>query len=398
METTLINQKYVTFSVQNILILVMMLFFGFTSLRFGMYGLGELILLYFCIVQLAGQQTIQVSLKNHVFSVFWIFYLSFVTFGYVVNTLLSISPQYVSFDYKAYVVLLFLCFTFEQVFKRSDFVNLYSLLRFIYFWGLFIVGTLYFVYLLGIRSLLGFSLTYAGSNIFSPFANDYHQFAYFVAPLPFIGLYIITKEKSLLNKMIAFFGILLSINIGLATTSSTLVSAWGVATMCFCVLKASEFLRKQKSSFSINIALGCFLLFFLIIGYGKVILFVQNFFHGDTNGENRLIIWGNAIKAWLHSPIFGLGPGSYSGTFVFGGFEAHNTFLQILTQAGILGGILYILLVSKLLKTTRFNTYILCAVITLLMYGFGINDLRRTVLWFYYILFYFLTLKSKGEM
>lgn len=397
MVNALKDQKYITFSVQNILILIMILFFGFTSLRFGMYGLGELILLFFCVVQLLGRENIQVSLKNHIFSIFWIFYLSIITFGYAINITFEIAPLTVSFDYKAYLVILFLCFTFETLFKKSNFLVLYSLLRFIYFGGLFVIGILYFLFLLGFRYLFGFNLSYAGADIFCPFANDYHQFAYFVAPLPFIGLYIITKEKSVIGKIFGFLGIVLSINIGIATTSSTLVSAWVISTIMFFVLKSGELLNKQKKSSSITIVIICFLLIFSFFNYDKGAALVNNFFEGDTNGENRLVIWSSAIKAWQHSPFFGLGPGSYSGEHVFGGFEAHNTFLQILTQGGIAGGIVYIALILKLTRKTLINTFILCSVISLVMYGLGINDLRRTVLWFYYILFYFLCLKGKGE-
>ncbi|MGJ7919503.1 O-antigen ligase family protein [Neobacillus sp. LXY-4] len=396
MENIIEQEKFATFSIQNILILVMILFFGFTSLRFGMFGIGELILLCFCVLQVFGRNTILVSLNKHIFSTFWIFYIAIITFGYAVNTLLDIAPQSVKFDYRAYIVILFLCFSFELFFKRNSFTNLYSLLRFIYFGGLFVIGILYFLYLQGARSLFGFSLTYAGSSIFSPFANDYHQFAYFVTPLPFIGLYILSKEMKITNKILSVLGIVLCINIGLATTSSTLVSAWGISAVLFCFLKISQFLNKQNKSLSINVVLICVIIFIAFFNFEKVLALVNDFFEGDTNGENRLIIWGNAIKAWQHSPIFGLGPGSYSGTQVFGGFEAHNTFLQILTQGGAVAGIAYLFLVLKMTKATYMNTFILCAVVSLLMYGLGINDLRRSVLWFYYILFYFLCLTSRG--
>ena len=204
------------------------------------------------------------------------------------------------------------------------------------------------------------------------------------------------KENKYIFKLFAILGIVLSVNIGLATTSSTLVSAWVISTVLFCFLKAGELLRKQNNSISINIALFCLILIIAFFEFERVIELINDFFYGDTNGENRLVIWSNAVQAWQHSPIFGLGPGSYSGTQVFGGFEAHNTYLQILTQGGIVGGIAYLLLVSKMVKVTYVNTFILCAAVSLLVYGIGINDLRRTVLWFYYILFYFLCLNSKG--
>ncbi|CEG28651.1 O-antigen ligase family protein [Bacillus sp. B-jedd] len=397
MENKLKQGHYVLFSPQNILILTMVLFFGFTSLRFGAFGLGELVLLFFCLSQLVGQKTILVSFHHHFFSLFWVAFLGFMTFGYAVNTFLGIAPQYVKFDYQAYIVILFLCFTFETFFKKSDFASLYSLVRFLYFGGLFVIGTLFFLYLQGRTVLLGFSLTYGGAEIFSPFANDYHQFAYFIAPFPFIGLYIMTIEKQLTVKILALAGIVLSISIGMSTTSSTLVAAWAIATLIFCMVTAVKSVHKLHRSYGLIIALFSILILVLLFNYEMIITFINDFFHGDTNGENRLVIWGNAIKAWLYSPVFGLGPGSYSGDDIFAGYEAHNTFLQILTQGGIAGGLAYILMVTNLTKNTYVNTFILCSVISLVAYGLGINDLRRTVLWFYYILFYFLVLKSKGE-
>ncbi|WP_316569227.1 O-antigen ligase family protein [Neobacillus sp. YIM B06451] len=397
MENKITQGKYETFSPQNILILTMLLFFSFTSLRFGAFGVGELLLLFFCILQLAGQKTILVSFHHHFFSLFWVFFLCFMTFGYGVNTFLEIAPRHVTFDYKAYVVILFLCFTFETLFKKSNFKSLYSLLRFLYFGGLVVIGALYLIYLSGTRVLFGFYLTYAGSHIFSPFANDYHQFAYFVAPLPFIGLYLMVNEKRLSLKVLAIVGIILSVLIGLSTTSSTLVSAWAISTLAFCIFGAGKIISKLNMSISIMFALICLIIVIALFNYETILGMVQDFFHGDSNGENRLVIWSNAIKSWLYSPIFGLGPGSYAGSYVFGGFEAHNTFLQILTQSGIAGGLAYILMVTKLTKNTYVNTFILCSIISLIAYGLGINDLRRTVLWFYYILFYYLVLKSKGE-
>lgn len=397
LENKLMQQKDITFNFQNILVLVMLLFFGFTSLRFGMFGVGEIILLFFCIIQLNSQQTILLSIRNHMFTLFWFYYISIIMIGYSFNTFFKINPQLIHFDLMAYIVILFLCFTFELAFKGSSFSYLYRLIRFIYFGGIFAVGFLYFLYLCGLRNFSVFSLAYGGADIFSPFANDYHQFAYFVAPLPFIGLFIFGKERRRIIKFLSLLCVLLCIKIGLATTSSTLISSWAISAFLFCTLKVLEFFNKLKRSRSIILAFFCLILILFIFNYDGILTLISNFFKGDSNGENRLVIWSNAIKAWWYSPIVGLGPGSFSGTKVFFGYEAHNTFLQILTQGGILGGIAYILLISKLTKSTSVNIYILCAVIALVIYGLGINDLRRTVLWFYYILFYFLNLKDEEE-
>lgn len=385
------------FSVQNILILTMVLFFGFTSLRFGGFGIGEVILLFFCILQLIWQRTIVLSIEKHLFSLFWIGYLFIISIGYCVNRFFDIDPQFVSFDYQAYIVILFLCFTFETMFKEMSFVHLYSIIRFIFFWGLVVIGLLFILYLEGYRVLFGYYITYAGSDIFSPFANDYHQFAYFVAPLPFIGLYIFTKEENFTLKVLALFGVLLCIDIGLSTTSSTLVAAWILAFFVLVFLAITSGLKRLKDDWSLLIVLMSIACFILLFNYEEVFVMIHDFFNADSNGGSRLIIWTNAIKAWLYSPVFGLGPGSYSGEHVFDGYEAHNTFLQVLTQGGAAAGIIYLLFLTKLIKMTHVNLFLLCAVISLVAYGLGINDLRRTVLWFYFILFYYLSFKSKGE-
>lgn len=359
--------------------------------------MGEIILLFFCSFQLIGQRTIVLTLEKHLFSMFWVSYLFIITIGYYVNRFFDIYTQFVSFDYKAYIVVLFLCLTFETLFKESSFVQVYSIIRFIYFWGLVVIGILFVLYLEGYRVLFGYYITYAGSDIFSPFANDYHQFAYFVAPLPFVGLYIFTKENNFTLKILAILGVLLSVDIGLSTTSSTLLAAWLLAFMVLILFTVTTGLKKMKDDASLLIVLVCIVSIVVIFNYEQIIEIIDDFFHADSNGGSRLVIWSNAIKAWLYSPIFGLGPGSYSGDHVFGGYEAHNTFLQILTQGGIVAGIVYILFIFKLIKMTHKNLFLLCAVVSLIAYGFGINDLRRTVLWFYYILFYYLSFKSKGE-
>ncbi|GIN92569.1 O-antigen ligase family protein [Siminovitchia terrae] len=391
-----INQDETLFF-EKFLILVMVLFFGFTSLRFGMVGIGEVILLFFCVSQILRQESILISLQDHIFSVFWILFLYMVTLGFIINSIFDISLQSVSFDYKAYIVILFLCFTFESIFKKRSSLNLNGLLRFIFFGGLIVVGILYLFYVQGIYQIFGYYLTYGGAEIFSPFANDYHQFAYFLSPLPFVGLYIIKNENRYGMKFIAALGIVLYISAGIATSSNTLVSSWVNTTLLFFILMIWGKLKRQYKSTNLILLFVCFVLLALLFSYEGIIAIVKQFFEDSSNGEHRILLWINALKAWKYSPIVGLGPGSYTGNVVFGGYEAHNTFLQILTQGGILAALAYLAFIFRLIKVTRLNLYILCATVTLIMYGFGINDLRRTVLWFYFILFYFLCMNTEKE-
>ncbi|WP_144462012.1 O-antigen ligase family protein [Siminovitchia fortis] len=384
-----------TIFAEKIFILMMVLFFGFTTLRFGRFGIGEIILLILCISQFLKSRISAITIQNHAFTIFWIVYLYIITLGFSVNNLLGIAPQPVVFDYTSYIVILFLCLTFETKFAMKSFTELYSLLRMVYWGGILVIGFLYFLYLMGIDNIFGHYLTYDGADIFSPFASDYHQFAYFITPLPFVALYMIKRENRFIVKLSAALSIVLLISMGLSTSSNTLVSSWVNATILIIALLLWKKLREQERSASIISFFICLAIIGLLFSFDNIMGIVKDFFEESSNGEHRILLWINSIKVWLYSPIVGLGPGSFSGNQLFQGTEAHNTFLQVLTQGGILGGIAYVSLISRLIKVTHVNIFILCAVLSLIMYGFGINDLRRTVLWFYFIMFYFLCMKEQ---
>ncbi|GIN20944.1 MAG TPA: O-antigen ligase domain-containing protein [Bacillus bacterium] len=392
-----LKQQQTTFSLEKLVILIMVLFFGFTSLRFGRFGIGEVILLLLCIGQFIKSRVNVIRISEHAFTIFWIVYLYIITIGFVVNNLLDIAPQSVLFDYTSYIVILFLCLTFETKFNEMRSIDLYSLLKIVYWGGLLVIGFLYLLYLMGIDNIAGHYLTYDGADIFSPFASDYHQFAYFIAPLPFVALYIIQRETDNIVKFITAVSIILLISMGLSTSSNTLVSSWVNTTILIIALLLWRKLRRQYRSASIIAFFICLAFIGLLFSFDIIAGIVKDFFEESSNGEHRILLWINSLKVWLYSPIVGLGPGSFSGNEIFQGTEAHNTFLQVLTQGGILGGILYALLIFRLIRITRVNIFILCAVFTLIMYGLGINDLRRTVLWFYFVLFYFLCMKGKEE-
>ncbi|MBD8004747.1 O-antigen ligase family protein [Bacillus norwichensis] len=392
-----LKKHRVTFSLEKIVILIMVLFFGFTTLRFGRFGIGEIILLLLCIGQFFRNRVNVIRVQEHRYTFFWIGYLYIITLGFVVNNVLDIAPQPVLFDYTSYIVILFLCLTFEAMFNKKSSMDLYKLLKIVYWGGLLVIGFLYLLYLMGIDNISGHYLTYDHAEIFSPFAADYHQFAYFIAPLPFVALYIIQKEISIIVKLITAMSIVLLISMGLSTSSNTLESSWVNTSILLIALLVWRKLRRQYRSSSIIAFFICLMFIGLLFSFNTIAGIVESFFEGSSNGEHRIILWINSLKVWLHSPIVGLGPGSFSGNEIFQGTEAHNTFLQVLSQGGLLGGILYALLIFRMIRITKVNVFILCAVFTLLMYGLGINDLRRTVLWFYFVLFYFLGMKEQEE-
>lgn len=71
----------------------------------------------------------------------------------------------------------------------------------------------------------------------------------------------------------------------------------------------------------------------------------------DRALSGRLKVWRKAVELWKTSPLFGCGPGSYR---ILSGFNpsvhVNNFYLQMLTEGGVVGFFLVILLLFYLLK------------------------------------------------
>lgn len=63
------------------------------------------------------------------------------------------------------------------------------------------------------------------------------------------------------------------------------------------------------------------------------------------NDNGRLALWRNAYNAWLKAPLFGIG---LQGMYYVQGMASHNTYLQLLSETGVIGLSLFIAFVSTL--------------------------------------------------
>jgi O-antigen ligase len=109
---------------------------------------------------------------------------------------------------------------------------------------------------------------------------------------------------------------------------------------------------------------------------------------GDQ-GEGRVVRWTNGIRAMMHSPLVGFGPGSYSGEFgPFESKEAHNSLVDWGASTGMLGIALHLSLFAWcLLRCLRAGQLILFAMLTALagasMFGYF---LRQPIYWMLLVL------------
>lgn len=72
---------------------------------------------------------------------------------------------------------------------------------------------------------------------------------------------------------------------------------------------------------------------------------------GEDVTSGRLYIWTYALNLFYQSPIMGIGVGTFADYYE-GGIDAHNTYLTVLCEQGIVGFVFYIIPLIKCLTST----------------------------------------------
>lgn len=243
-----------------------------------------------------------------------------------------------------------------------------------------------------------------------------NQFALLVLPFPFIVLHLILRHHcSLPNLFVLIFVFLLALTLGALSRSDALALAW----MGGSLLSSMVLIQMSKASFHFNGSAGLLssagisailiAVMFLVSAWhiidGLLIDSVINFLRSDldpvyfpqspsihqipSDAEvvqvgSRVMLWLNAIEVIRYSPLIGMGPGAHSGfTQPFGGVEAHNTFLDWGTQAGLLGlGALICYVVWLSYQVARSGKHELTAMLfALYFFAMFHHILRQPIFW-----------------
>jgi O-antigen ligase len=211
-----------------------------------------------------------------------------------------------------------------------------------------------FLFLIYIYLILNGKTSFANCDLyfelrFTGFGLNPNQLAFTCVPIPFLALSIYKKPGQ--TKWMKFWMLIVllsTLTIGLISLSDALIVSWifGCGVLYYCTTLRG--LRKMhikviitRLSITLLILCICFLFLQRIQEYAK-----DTYGDGVSNdqGSIRLLLWKNALKVFTYSPIFGLGPGSYSGSVPFGKEEAHNSFLDWMVSTGIIGAFLLLYL------------------------------------------------------
>lgn len=107
--------------------------------------------------------------------------------------------------------------------------------------------------------------------------------------------------------------------------------------------------------------------------------------YNDKNNLDRILRWKNAIKGILEQPLFGFGPGVFSaipqyqvtemGKVINNATYAHNTYLDVMVNGGIVGVFLFMQIiiscVKNIIRHNIFRPILLSMIITSGILGAG---------------------------
>ena len=219
----------------------------------------------------------------------------------------------------------------------------------------------------------GAPIWYASSR-FSGGGTNPHQIAVLLCGLAFV---FVRKIYSKSHVVLNYLFLIICIFLLFETKSTTGLMAVSVGLIImFFHWYAKVTSGHRIAAFSV--------LFFVIIGIMLInITFIYNFFYNwissDANGIGRLVIFSSFPKAFLKSPVFGLGPGTHG---MNGKIEFHNAYLEVLAATGLFGGSIFFYysarMFKNLFKADWTLSLIAISIYTYCLAGFA---MRRLVFW-----------------
>jgi len=238
---------------------------------------------------------------------------------------------------------------------------------------------------------------------FRGWAENPNQMALAMAAMPFLGWWLLQRSRTLVGRTACLLGIALCIVVGLATLSDGLRVAWAASVLAIGILSFYRVTMRGRSRWLVISHLIIPALIVIIgLFYGGAVVdhlsgLAEATYEQGDQGEKRFTLWLHGIEAIRESPLFGFGPGPFSGYGgPFEGSEAHNTFIDWGMSTGLAGVLLYVAILWWTLwhaLRSRELTLVgmLVAVIVFSIFGYV---LRQPDFWLALVLI--LTLSERG--
>jgi len=116
---------------------------------------------------------------------------------------------------------------------------------------------------------------------------------------------------------------------------------------------------------------------------------------GEDSDNGRFELWSRAIEAWKQSPILGKG---LLGMYNLYGKATHNTYMEILSETGIIGAMLMLLFCFFLaIKAFRYDKSIFIAFLGMLLQIAFLDALDNRVVWIMFCWIAMLSVKREEK-
>jgi O-antigen ligase len=357
-------------------------------------GIGEGILTLWMIVIIWKIIASNYCLINPIFRVFALFWLA-VSICLNLGLLIAFYLDVVALDFAYNAIALAFSCAFSLLFSLY-LVEIKYVNQIILWLSSFTVISQLLI-LLFPNLLPGVQPWYGGIR-FSGWAENPNQIGILLSIIPFLILHLIlhANQKKITNIWCKLLLICIII-IGILTDSDALRTAWLLGLFILVFLQSNtwciKLLSKNRSSHEAFIYINILRLFLLMIMITTIFLsfqqeqdLISDVYNKDSQGSIRFTLWIHGLNAISHSPLFGLGPGFFSGVSrPFLNFEAHNTFIDWTGSVGIVGLGFYLYLLTWIAKNAWDKKLLILFVAVISLVGFSNFHyvLRQPIFWFY---------------
>jgi O-antigen ligase len=287
-------------------------------------------------------------------------------------------PGTAIFDYAAYVFIL------TVILSSGHYLGAERDRSYIFFkylitaWGI-IYAILYLVSFFT-PTIMGFPLRYY--NYYSPLVDNVHQAASITCGLGFVMFYFSGRAGFFHIKL--GYIILGMLFVGMALEAGSTKASMGIVAGFFGMLIIGAYnLFARRGLVSKAIFLGSalgFLLTVVTLNYDLIMALAIAFFTESDGQGAREALYSVGFRHGMGSPFIGFGPGSHA-PWQNGFSDAHNTLLTVFLQSGLIGVLLFLMLMASFVKRTSVNLALFGAACAFGIYVLGGDILRRLPIW-----------------
>ena len=354
-----------------------------TGLRIWKVGPGEVVCLLYCIL---NYNLIRKAKNWNMFTRFWLCFLASIAIGTLVGVL-SYPLETIPSDLLTWLYFAIVSVGIFSIVQQKNAVEVESILTGIVHISPIWFALLYSFSLLGKKTILGAPIWYHEVR-FSGGGTNPHQVALLLSFCIVAMIWFVIRKTGVWRRLFHLLLTGVSVFLLVQTKSSTAIMATAIGV--FIVIWNSIWVNCKNKRKVLSGAI--ILLFFTFALFGRSLFeFIVNWVKSDSNGLDRFILFASFPKAFLKSPVFGLGPGVHA---LNGLMEFHNTYLEILAMSGLIGFIIFTVFSIKLFKSTFRSAVSFGVLVSAYCFGLAGFGARRLVFWAIIVIIYIYALKS----